>query len=381
MALRLPLACEPRRILSDEQRIAWLRLIRTPNVGPVTFRELLNHCGGAEAALAALPELARRGGKGQSVRICTRPQAQRELELAAKAGARLVALEEPGYPRLLARIEAPPPLIYVKGERAIAERPMLAIVGARDASAAGRKITRTLAAALGAEGLVIVSGLARGIDAAAHEAALASGTVAVLAGGIDIVYPPEHARLQAAIGETGLLVAESPPGFEPRGQDFPRRNRIVSGMALGVLVVEAAKRSGSRITARFALEQGREVMAVPGNPLDPRAEGTNALLKEGATLVTEAGDVISVLEPILGAVALPMTAAEPAGEDAQPVELRIPETDRERVVEALGLHPTEIDEIARATGLDIRVVRIVLVELDLAGRLERHPGGMVSRTP
>jgi DNA processing protein len=263
---------------------------------------------------------------------------------------------------------------------------MLAIVGARNGSAAGQKLARHFAARLGAAGFVIASGLARGIDGAAHEAALPHGTVAVLAGGIDNVYPPEHAALQRAIGEKGCLLSENPPGFVPRAQDFPRRNRIISGIALGVLIVEAARRSGTLITARTAGEQGREVFAVPGHPLDPRAEGTNRLLKEGAILVTEPEDILEALAPILRerpAIVAPDALGETLSTPIarQPELPQIGADDRERLLGALGPAPVDIDELARATGLTIRAIQIALIELALAGRIERHGHQLVSLAP
>ncbi len=367
--------------LGAEQRLACLRLIRSDNVGPVTFRELINHYGGAEQALEALPELARRGGR--TLRICPRDRAERELEAAAKIGARPVFTIEPGYPALLAHVDAPPPAVYVKGREGLLSRPAIAIVGSRQASAAGLTLARRFAALLGQRGLVTVSGLARGIDAAVHEASLASGTIAVLAGGIDFVYPPENARLQAAIAETGCLVTEMPPGFEPRAKDFPRRNRLVSGMAQGVVVIEAARRSGTLSTARMAAEQGREVFAVPGHPLDPRAEGTNHLLKSGATLVTSADDVLDAMAPVLaGSEVVQESSAAYASEPDPPLPLRPPPliggSDRERVLDAMGPNPIAVDDLARATELGPRELRIILMELDLAGRIERHGQGLVS---
>ena len=278
--------------LTERQRLSWLRLIRSENVGPATFRALVNQFGGAEAALAALPALSRRGGSAQSIRIFTEAEAEAELEAAERSGATLVAMGEKGYPPALTHVDAPPPLLYAKGRLELAEPPIIAMVGARNGSAVGQKLTRQLATELGLEGFVIASGLARGIDTAAHLAALERGTIAVLAGGIDVVYPPENDDLQRMIGERGLLLSERSPGFTPRGKDFPRRNRLISGISLGVVVVEATERSGSLITARFAGEQGREVFAVPGSPLDPRSAGTNNLLKQGACLVTSARDVI-----------------------------------------------------------------------------------------
>ena len=372
----------PQAPLDDAQRLACLRLIRSEQVGPVTFRELINQFGGADVALEVLPELVRRGGGKRTIRICPPDVAEAELAAAAKAGARPLFTIEPGYPAALAHVDVPPPLLYVKGHADLLGRPAVGVVGSRNASAAGQRFTRQIAAALGAEGLAVVSGLARGIDAAAHEAALATGTVAVVAGGIDVVYPPEHEALQRQIGEGGCLVTEQPPGYVPRAQDFPRRNRIISGMSLGVLIVEAARRSGTLITARTAGEQGREVMAVPGHPLDPRAEGTNQLLRDGATLVTRASDVIEAL----GAVLKTRGAERPVGlrDDANPLPSRsgsdapLTEDARIAVLAALGPAPASVDEVARAAHLDIRSVRIALLELTLAGRIEQHGGQLVS---
>ncbi|MBY0225952.1 MAG: DNA-processing protein DprA [Hyphomicrobium sp.] len=368
--------------LDPEQRLACLRLIRSDNVGPVTFRELINHYGGAVQALDALPELAKRGGR--TLRICSQDRAERELEAAERIGARIIFTIEPGYPALLAHVDAPPPAVYVKGNTALVQRPAVAVVGSRQASAAGITLARRFGSDLGRRGLVIVSGLARGIDAAVHEASLSTGTIAVLAGGIDYIYPPENARLQAAIAETGCLVTEMPPGFEPRAKDFPRRNRLVAGMAHGVVVIEAARRSGTLSTARMAGEQGREVFAVPGHPLDPRAEGTNHLLKSGATLVTSADDVLEALAPALTGSSL-MMEPHAAFEDVPPAPLRPPpligKSDRDRVVVAMGPQPIPIDDLARATDLGARELRVILMELDLAGRIERHGQGLVSLRP
>ncbi len=381
---RLTPAPLPQAPLNFAQRLACLRLIRSDNVGPVTFRELINHFGGAEPALAALPELSRRGGR-QSIRICPEGQARAELEAADRIGAQPLFTIEPGYPPALAAIEAPPPLLYVKGDIAHLTRPMVAIVGARNGSAAGQKLARMFASRLGRAGYVIASGLARGIDAAAHEAALEGGTVAVLAGGVDNIYPPEHAGLQRQIGERGCLVSENPPGFVPRSQDFPRRNRIISGISLGVLIVEAARRSGTLITARAAADQGRVVFAVPGHPLDPRAEGTNRLLKDGATIATEPEDVIEVLAPMLARPsssgledAREPVAAEMPSPPAANTAPQIGAQDRARVVAALGPAPVDIDELVRATGLPVRALQIALIELALAGRIERHGHQLIS---
>jgi DNA processing protein len=375
----------PQAPLSAAERLACLRLIRCENVGPVTFRDLIAHFGGAQEALDALPALSRRGGY-RSIRICPREAAEAELEAAAGIGARALFVGEPGYPLALAAVDPPPPLLYVKGNVGHLSRPMLAIVGARNGSAAGQKLARLFAASVGGAGFVIVSGLARGIDAAAHEAALPTGTVAVLAGGPDNVYPPEHAILQQRIVEEGCLVSENPPGFAPRGQDFPRRNRIISGLSLGVLVVEAARRSGTLVTARMAGEQGREVFALPGHPLDPRAEGTNRLLKSGATLVTEPDDILAALAPLVREAPQPV-ARKPAPEAAAspeppPADLSEPaevgDAERARLLGALGPAPVDVDELARATGLSARTIQIALLELALAGRIERHGHQLVS---
>jgi DNA processing protein len=372
----------PVAALDDRGRLACLRLIRSENVGPVTFRDLINHYGGAEAALDALPELSKRAGRGRPLRLCPRDSAERELEAAARCGAAPIFTIEPGYPRLLAEVEAPPPLLYVKGDPALLGRSMVAIVGSRLCSAAGMKLAAQFADELGGAGFVIASGLARGIDGVAHETALASGTVAVLAGGIDIIYPPEHKGLYARIGERGCLVTEMAPGFSPRAQDFPRRNRIISGVSLGVVIIEAAKRSGTLVTARYAGEQGREVFAIPGHPLDPRSEGTNGLLKDGAVLTCCPQDVLDVLGPITGAH--PLRVAEPA--HPPPVIGRAgvlePRADDLRLVAGvLGPHPVDVDAIVRATGLPIRLIQVALMELDLAGRIERHGAQLVSLRP
>jgi DNA processing protein len=361
--------------LSDEERIDWLRLIRSENVGPRTFRTLLRYYGNARSALRALPGLASRGGASRTTRIPPREEAERELAAMRSLGARILAWSDPEYPPALARIDDAPPLISVRGNADLLNRPMVAIVGSRNASAAGAKIASRLARDLGQAGFVIVSGLARGIDAAAHRASLASGTMAVLAGGQDRIYPPEHADLLDQILDDGVALSEMPLGWEPRARDFPRRNRLISGLAMGLLVVEAARRSGSLITVRFALEQGREVFAVPGSPLDPRAEGTNRLLKEGATLVTEASDVIAVLEPILGRKLEP-----PAEEAPAPREPEIlPDTEaRARVLALLGPTPVTLDDLVRLAEAPPAVVRTVLLELELAGRVERHGNGSVS---
>ena len=368
-------AAGPR--LSDRQRIHWLRLIRTENVGPATFRDLINRFGSAEVALEMLPELVASGGAARMPRIPTTAEAEAEIAAAAKIDARHVAIGEPDYPPMLRRMEQPPPIVTVKGEPKVFALPAVAIVGARNASLAGIRFARNLAAEIGREGHAIISGLARGIDTAAHQGGLATGTVAVLAGGLDLPYPPENIELSQEIAERGgAIISEMQLGWEPRAKDFPRRNRLIAGLSLGLVVVEAATRSGSLISARLAGEMGRLVFAVPGSPLDPRAAGSNRLLKDGAILVTEARDVIDHIAPISGVQPVERpTFEEPPDFSATPPP---GDDDRARVLEALGPTPTAVDEIIRHTGLHPAQVFMILLELDLAGRLERHPGGMVS---
>jgi DNA processing protein len=361
--------------LSDEQRLDWLRLIRSDNIGPRTFRDLINRCGSARAALDALPALARRGGAARPGRICSRDEAQDELKAMRASGIELVALGEAAYPARLAMIDDPPPLLAVRGKSSILDRALVAIVGSRNASAVGAKFAQTLASDLGAAGFGIVSGLARGIDAAAHRATISSGTVAVLAGGHERIYPPQHIALVEEIVIEGAAVSEMPLAWEPRARDFPRRNRLISGLSAGVVIVEAARRSGSLITARMAGEQGREVFAVPGSPLDPRSEGTNGLIKQGAIMVTEASDVITVLEPILGR-GLDLLAREP--EPPSPGDAEPGADDRARIISLLGPAPAALDDLVRLSQSTPAIVRIVLLELEIAGRLERHGGGLVS---
>lgn len=363
--------------LSDRQRVNWLRLIRTENVGPAGFRSLINRFGSAESALGALPDLAARGGALRIPRIPSAAEVHEELEKAAAAGARIVAMGEDGYPPLLRRTENCPPLLTILGDSRVFDLPAVAIVGARNASLAGVKMARKLALDLGRDGYAIVSGLARGIDTAAHEGGLGSGTAAVLAGGIDRPYPPQNVALMDDIARSGgAIVTEMPFGWEPRAKDFPRRNRIVAGLALGLVVVEAADRSGSLISARLAGELGRLVFAVPGSPLDPRAGGSNRLLKDGAILVTEAADVAKALRPLhRDGSQLPLYLEEPGNDPEDPP---VDDSARSRIVEALGPTPTLIDDIIRHTGEPASVVQLVLLELDLAGRLERHSGGAVS---
>lgn len=386
--------------LSDRQRTDWLRLIRTEGVGPRTFRQLINRFGGAAAALDALPDLTRR--RGRAVVPVSQAQAEDEIAALARLGGRLLATGDAAYPLLLRMVDAAPPLIAVRGDPAILSRPAVAIVGSRNASAAGGAFTERLARGLGEAGLVIVSGLARGIDARAHKASLTLGTVAVMAGGQDRIYPANHVALADAIlAAGGAVVAEMPMGWEPRARDFPRRNRIISGLAYGSIVVEAARRSGSLITARFALEQNREVFAVPGSPLDPRSEGTNDLIRQGATLVTEPDHILDVIGPIIARG--PDPDAAPAGKttdlaeqgdfweeidldgdlagllaDEPPLPEPEPSSDRDRVMALLGPGPITTDQLARAAEVGVRTVQTILLELELDGRIERQGSGMVA---
>jgi len=368
---------QAQAVLPAGERRDRLRLYRTENVGPVTYRQLLEHFGSATAALDALPDLARRGGRTR-LRIASAAQAEDELAALARLGASLLCRGEADFPLALAACEDGPPLLAVKGRPALLAGPCVAVVGARNASANGRRLAGDIATGLGAAGLVVVSGLARGIDGAAHAGALASGTVAVLAGGIDVVYPPEHVRLYGAIAEGGALVAEMPPGTEPHGRLFPRRNRVISGLSLGTVVVEAAARSGSLITARFALEQGREVFAVPGSPLDPRCGGTNRLIREGATLTENAADVTAVLAPLLGPAAREPERPSYSPQGTERFDDSAAGAARSRVLECLSPSPVAVDELVRQCQTGAAVVSVVLLELELAGRLERQPGGRVA---
>ncbi len=374
--------------LTAAARLDWLRLIRSENVGPVVFQQLLARYGSAGAALRALPDLARRGGR-RRIKLCPAAAAEDELAAAAAVGARPLASCEAAYPPRLAALPDPPPLIYVLGDAARLAEPAVAIVGARNASASAVRYTRGLARDLGQRGLVVASGLARGIDTAAHDGALQAGTaddtggtVAVLAGGTDVVYPAENQKLYEAIVAEGAVISEMPPGTRPQARHFPRRNRLISGLGLGVVVIEAAERSGSLITARFALEQGREVFAVPGSPMDPRCRGSNRLIRQGATLIQDADDVVEVIEPMIARPALGSFCEDPADQlrmDA-PTTMNTPDSDadRQRLTALLGPTPVSIDELIRLSELTPAHVITILLELELAGRLDRHAGNRVS---
>jgi DNA processing protein len=355
-----------------------VRLIRTPGIGPVTYRQLVSRFGNPAEALRAIPDLARRGG-GRAPPLFGPAEAEREIAAVERLGGRYLLLGQGLYPSLLAELDDAPPLLTCVGDVGLLDRPLVAMVGARNASAAACRFARTLAHDLGREGQVVVSGLARGIDASAHEGALGSGTIGVIAGGLDIFYPPENERLQRSLAERGLVIAEMPPGTEPRARHFPYRNRIIAGLSRGTIVVEAAPRSGSLITARLAAEMGREVMAVPGSPLDPRAQGCNGLIRDGATLVQNAAEVLEALRPGLSGV---RSGEAPYRHQPRPVPVSggsEPGTaERMRVEELLGPSPAPVDDLIRLSGLEPGAVQLVLLELDLAGRLDRHACGKVS---
>lgn len=369
----IPVASHP---LPRAETLAWLRLIRTENIGPVTFFQLLQRFGSAQAALDAIPLLATKGGSSKPLSLFPLAAAERELAQAERLGQQALCWVDPAYPPLLRTVEDAPPVLYAQGCIDLLQKQSIALVGSRNASLGGRNFARMLATQLGAAGCVVASGLARGIDAAAHEGALATGTVAVVAGGADHIYPPENERLHHSIAESGVIVAEHPPGTIPQARHFPRRNRIISGLSHGVVVVEATKGSGSLITARFAAEQGREVFAVPGSPLDPRAAGANGLLREGAHLIESAGDILAVLnsQPTLTLF-----------EHRRPLDTALPPLDeqaldrwRPGVTGLLSAVPVAIDALIRESGAPPAAVQTILLELHLAGRLERHPGGRVS---
>ncbi len=363
------------RTLSDEERVAWLQLTRTENIGPVTFKSLLLKYGTALAALDALPELSKKGGRSQALRAAPRGDAIEEIEKALVFGAQHVVAGEKGYPTYLRHIHAAPPMLCVKGQLDLAAMDAVAIVGARTASANGLKFTRMLANKITEAGLLVVSGLARGIDTAAHDASVEKQTAAVVAGGINHFYPPENEKLQRAIASRGLLISEMAMGAAPKAEHFPRRNRIISGMSRAVIVVEAAMRSGSLITARFAMEQNRDVFAVPGSPLDPRCEGSNKLIRDGAAIVTSADDIVEAL----GMAQRPQNeiflereeeAITPAGD--------LTDSDRTRLMTLLSHTPTEIDDLIRESFMPADQVLGVLLEAEIAGKVTRLAGNMVA---
>lgn len=358
--------------LAQEEAFARIRLLRSPNVGPVSYAQLLRRFGNAQAALEALPSLASRGSR--NYRPAPRERVEQEVAAVRAAGARYLFHDMPGYPDLLGRIEGAPPVVTVRGDVSLAAKPCVAIVGARNASAAAIKLARDFAHALAAEGFVVVSGLARGIDGAAHEGALPS-TIGVIASGIDIAYPPQHKALQERIASEGLLIAEQPPGTEPRGSHFPSRNRIIAGLALGTLVVEAAPKSGSLITARLAGEAGREVMAIPGSPLDARSHGCNQLIREGAVLVQSPEDVMELLSGFGGA---PRSTFRESSGEPYAIDEELLSDEPADIATLLTTAPVGLDELIRQSGASAGAVQMALLELELAGRLNRHAGGRVS---
>lgn len=385
---------------TEDDRLSWLRLIRSHRVGVATFNRLLAEHGSAQAALDALPEVARSAGVA-TYQPCSEASALKELRAGQSAGARLLCQGEPAYPAALAEIADAPPVIWVLGDPALACRPMVALVGARGASSLGTRMARRLAEGLGGEGFVVVSGLARGIDAAAHAASLATGTVAVMAGGVDHVYPPENAALAAEIAARGLRVSEQPPGLEPMARHFPLRNRIISGLARAVIVVEAAAQSGSLITARLALDQGREVLAVPGHPFDGRASGCNMLIRDGATLVRGPEDVIAAIgkpeglsasapapaanpapdvapAPVVASTS-PGTATVAANPAAGPRSWRDQSALHRRILDRLGPSPVAEDQLIRDLAMPASQIAPELVMLEMDGQIQRAPGGLLSR--
>lgn len=357
-----------------DPRIARLRLIRSAGIGPVTYRQLLARFNHAEAAIDAIPQLAARGG-GKPPVVADIGAVEREIARVEKLGARYVFLGDPDYPPLLAELDSAPAVMTVRGDTALAAGTVVAMVGARNASAAACRFARGLAVELGRQDITIASGLARGLDTAAHQGSIATGAIAVIASGIDIAYPPENAALQEEIAARGLLIAEQPPGTEPLARHFPHRNRIIAGLATGTVVVEAAPKSGSLITARMAAEAGRDVMAVPGSPLDPRAQGCNQLIRDGAVLVQSAADVLETIRPIDARMVREPGRGFGATPPADPDD-----GARRTILGLLGPVPVAVDELVRQSGLPPAIVATILLELELAGRLDRHAGGRVSLT-
>lgn len=362
---------DQKTTFSEKERLARLRLIRASNIGVVTFWALLERYGEATRAIGALPELTRKAKR--PVKLPAEQEAERELELAQKIGGRLVMHGEPDYPPGLAELDTPPPIVTIRGSTKLFARDTVAIVGARNASALGQRFARDIARDLGAAGLVIASGLARGIDTAAHKGSLATGTIAVMAGGIDVVYPPENQPLYEEIAAKGAVISEMPTGLQPTAQHFPRRNRIISGLARGVVVVEATLNSGSLITARLAGEQGRDVFAVPGSPLDPRAKGTNGLLRQGAVLTESAEDVLNALGP-------GQSVTKPSKKPSPVAAAILQNTDalQREILKKVGPAPVEIDELVRLLGVSPAEVSAALLDLEFAGQLTRHPGQRIS---
>lgn len=364
--------------ITPAEKLAWLRLARTENIGPVNFHRLIQSCGSASAALEALPELSKRGGRKNPLKAADAFRVEKEYEALCKIGGEIITAAEEAYPAMLAATDDAPPVISVLGNAALMTRSCIAMVGARNASLNGKKFAEKLARDLGSQGQIVVSGLARGIDTAAHKGSLSTGTIAVVAGGIDIVYPEENKDLYREITERGLVVAESPLGVPPVAQSFPRRNRIVSGLSRGTVVVEATFKSGSLITARLAGEQGREVFAVPSHPFDPRAQGPNHLIREGATLARNAEDVLEALLTLSGQGFREPAPRETAFGDTLLPANDIPQNAQETVLAQLSFTPVTVDELVRSCHLTIPVLQTILLELELAGRIKRTPGNRIS---
>ncbi|WP_420566644.1 DNA-processing protein DprA [Thalassovita sp.] len=370
---------------TEDERVSWLRLLRSRRVGPATFHRLMNEHGTATAALEALPEVAKAAGV-ENYQVCPEGVAWAELKAARALGARMLCHGAPDYPAALAQISDAPPFVWAIGNLDALKRPMIAMVGARNASSLGIRMARALAKDLADQGYAIVSGLARGIDTAAHTASLNSGTLAVMAGGVDVIYPAENTRLGQDITKTGLRLSEQPFGLTPQARHFPRRNRIISGLAQGLIVIEAAAKSGSLISAKNALDQGREVMAVPGHPFDARAAGCNMLIRDGARLVRTAEDVIEALPPVQPAPAQDELNLSPPQPDVQPGRskkrsLRETAQLHSQILQRLGPSPMAEDQLIRDLGRRARTVGPVLTDLELDGKIQRQPGGLLSLIP
>ena len=363
--------------LDEKEKIAWLRLIRTENIGPITFYSLLQNFGSAQKAIAALPTLSRKGGRLKDLKLCAEDAAIAEMEALHALGGRMIFAAEEIYPLALSAIEDAPPVLSVLGNARLLNLPSIGIVGARNASLNGRKFAEKLSKDLGNGGQIVVSGLARGIDASAHTGAIATGTIACVAGGVDNIYPPENTALYHQIKDEGCIVAESPLGMEPMAKHFPKRNRIISGLSAGVVVVEATVKSGSLITARMAAEQGRDVYAIPGHPFDPRASGPNKLIQDGATLVLDASDILQNLADFSG-TRQSLNEPHQQGWNPEPLSENDAETVRDLILQTLSSAPVTVDELVRSCHLTIPAAQMVLLELEIAGRVQRLPGNRIA---
>lgn len=364
---------------TEETKLHWLRLLRTENIGPVTFYHLLNRFGTAEEALKRLPDIAHRTGRKTPLQIPSLKEIIKEYESYQTLGVHLIARPDPDYPEILGRISDAPPLLSVIGRVELLRKPMFGMVGARNASAVGRQMAEDYAEKLGREGMIVVSGLARGIDTHAHKGSLETGTIAVLPGGVDQIYPSENKVLYKTISEKGLLISEAPLGTMPQANLFPRRNRLISGLSWGILVVEAALKSGSLLTAHFAAEQGREVFAIPGNPMDPRSRGTNALIRQGAVLIQSAEDILEEYQKHRYA---PLAEEEDGYNEEQEtfetISDNVVEHAHQEISKALNQVPITLEDLCNVLHIPIGVTRIAIIEMDIAGFIDWHPGGKVS---